>query len=324
MPKECHVVGERSVVTTTADTSRERHARRPADLLKAYVGLIKPRVIELLLVTTIPAMLLAERGIPSPWLVIATLIGGTMAAGSANALNCVADADIDQVMKRTRARPLVRHTVSTRHALVFGIALGVGSFAWLWATANLLAASLAVGTILFYVFVYTLVLKRRTAQNIVWGGAAGCMPVVIGWAGVTGRIDWPALVMFGVIFFWTPPHTWSLAMKYKDDYERAGVPMLPVVAEPTYVSRQIVAYTWLMVIWTLLLVPATGWLYAAFAVLAGVWFLLLAHRLHAATKRGEKTKPMKLFHMSNTYLMIVFVALAVDSALGLPVLGWPF
>ncbi|MGW3470298.1 heme o synthase [Saccharopolyspora sp. NPDC000995] len=311
-------------MTTVVDAPRTRHARRPAELLKAYAGLIKPRVIELLLVTTIPAMLLAARGIPSPWLVLATLIGGTMAAGSANALNCVADADIDQVMKRTRARPLVRHTVSTRHALVFGIALGVGSFGWLWATTNLLAASLAVGTILFYVFVYTLVLKRRTAQNIVWGGAAGCMPVVIGWAGVTGRVDWPALVMFGVIFFWTPPHTWSLAMKYKDDYERAGVPMLPVVAQPTYVSRQIVVFTWLMVVWTLLLVPATGWLYAAFAVLSGTWFLFLAHRLHAATKRGEKTEPMKLFHMSNTYLMIVCVALAVDSALSLPVLGWPF
>ncbi|MGI8307202.1 heme o synthase [Saccharopolyspora hattusasensis] len=310
-------------MTTVVDAPRTRHARRPAELLKAYAGLIKPRVIELLLVTTIPAMLLAARGIPSPWLVLATLIGGTMAAGSANALNCVADADIDQVMKRTRARPLVRHTVTTRHALVFGIVLGAGSFGWLWATANLLAASLAVGTILFYVFVYTLVLKRRTAQNIVWGGAAGCMPVVIGWAGVTGRVDWPALVMFGVIFFWTPPHTWSLAMKYKDDYERAGVPMLPVVAQPTYVSRQIVVFTWLMVAWTLLLVPATGWLYAAFAVLAGAWFLFLAHRLHAATKRGEKTQPMKLFHMSNTYLMIVCVALAVDSALSLPVLGWP-
>ncbi|QIZ33781.1 heme o synthase [Saccharopolyspora sp. ASAGF58] len=310
-------------MTTVVDVPRTRHARRPAELLKAYAGLIKPRVIELLLVTTIPAMLLAARGIPSPWLVLATLIGGTMAAGSANALNCVADADIDQVMKRTRARPLVRHTVTTRHALVFGIVLGAGSFGWLWATTNLLAASLAVGTILFYVFVYTLVLKRRTAQNIVWGGAAGCMPVVIGWAGVTGRVDWPALVMFGVIFFWTPPHTWSLAMKYKDDYERAGVPMLPVVAQPTYVSRQIVVFTWLMVAWTLLLVPATGWLYAAFAVLAGAWFLFLAHRLHAATKRGEKTQPMKLFHMSNTYLMIVCVALAVDSALSLPVLGWP-
>ena len=311
-------------MTAAVDVPEPKHARRPAELLRAYAGLIKPRVIELLLVTTIPAMLLAVRGIPSPWLVFATLIGGTMAAGSANALNCVADADIDQVMKRTRARPLARHTVSVRHALVFGIVLGAASFAWLWETTNLLAGSLALGTILFYVFVYTLILKRRTAQNIVWGGAAGCMPVVIGWAGVTGRVDWPALVMFGIIFFWTPPHTWSLAMKYKADYERAGVPMLPVVAEPVTVSRQIVLFTWLMVAWTLLLVPAAGLLYTAFAVIAGAWFVFLAHRLHAMTKRGEKTKPMRLFHMSNTYLMIVCVALAVDSALSLPVIGWPW
>ena len=202
-------------MTATIDAPGTRHARYPAELMKAYAGLIKPRVIELLLVTTIPAMLLAARGIPSLGVVFGTLLGGTMAAGSANALNCVADADIDQVMKRTRARPLVRHTVSVRHALVFGIALGAGSFGVLWATANFLAATLALGTILFYVFVYTLVLKRRTAQNIVWGGAAGCMPVIIGWAGVTGRVDWPALVMFGVVFFWTPPHTWALAIKYR-------------------------------------------------------------------------------------------------------------
>ncbi|MDR7303395.1 heme o synthase [Haloactinomyces albus] len=310
-------------MTAAVDTPESGYARRPGELLRAYAGLIKPRVIELLLVTTIPAMLLAARGIPSPWLVLATLLGGTMAAGSANALNCVADADIDQMMKRTRARPLVRHTVSTRHALVFGIALGAGSFGWLWATTNLLAAALAVGTILFYVLVYTLFLKRRTAQNIVWGGAAGCMPVVIGWASVTGRVDWPAIAMFGIVFFWTPPHTWALAMKYKDDYERAGVPMLPVVARPTHVSRQIVSFTWLMVLWTLLLVPAAGWLYAVFAVLAGGWFLFLAHRLHVMTRQGQPAKPMRLFHMSNTYLMIVCVALAVDSALSLPVLGWP-
>lgn len=310
-------------MSTVAGAPQTPHARRPAELLKAYLSLVKPRVIELLLVTTIPAMLLAARGIPSPWLVLNTLIGGTMAAGSANALNCVADADIDQVMKRTRARALVRHTVSNRHALVFGLVLGAGSFSWLWATTNVLAAVLAVVTILFYVLVYTLVLKRRTVQNIVWGGAAGCMPVVIGWAAVTGRVDWPALVMFGIVFFWTPPHTWALAMKYKDDYERAGIPMLPVLAEPTHVSRQIVLYTWLMVAWTLLLVPATSWLYTAFAVLSGLWFLQLAHRLHNSTKRGVPAKPMRLFHMSNTYLMIVCVALSVDSALGLPVFGWP-
>lgn len=319
--KECHAVGERSV--TTALDAPVRHARRPAELLKAYAGLIKLYVIELLLVTTVPAMLLAERGIPSPWLVLATLLGGGMAAGSANALNCVADADIDQVMKRTRARPLVRHTVSNRHALVFGLALGAGSFGWLWATTNMLAAVLAVVTILFYVFIYTLVLKRRTTQNIVWGGAAGCMPVVIGWAAVTGTVEWPALVMFGIIFFWTPPHTWALAMKYKDDYARAGVPMLPVVAEPVDVSRRIVMFSWLMVAWTLLLAPAAGLLYAAFAVATGAWFLWLAHRLHERTKRGEQTRPMRLFHMSNTYLAVVSVALALDSALNLPVLGWP-
>jgi len=298
--------------------------RRRTEVLRAYVALTKPRIIELLLVTTVPAMMLAARGIPSPWLVFATLFGGTMAAGSANALNCVADADIDAVMKRTRSRPLPRHSVPPRHALIFGVALGVVSFVWLWPTTNLLAASLAVGAILFYVFVYTMILKRRTSQNIVWGGAAGCMPVVIGWSAVTGSVGWPALVMFGVIFFWTPPHFWALAMKFRDDYAKAGVPMLPVVTTADRVVRQIVAYSWVMVVWTLLLVPATGWVYTGFALVSGAWFLVVAHRLYAAVRRGEPGKPMKLFHMSNTYLTLVFVALAVDSALGLPVLGWPF
>jgi len=290
----------------------------------AYLALAKPRVIELLLVTTIPAMFLAARTIPSPWLVVATLVGGTMAAGSANALNCVIDADIDKVMNRTKRRPLVRDSVPRRNALVFGLALGVGSFALLYFTVNLLAAVLAVATILFYIFVYTLVLKRRTAQNVVWGGAAGCMPVVIGWAAVTGTVQWPAFVMFGVIFFWTPPHTWALAMKYREDYERAGVPMLPVVATAEHVARQIVIYSWVMVGWTLLLLPATSWLYASFAVVAGTWFLFYAHRLQNQVRRGVETKPMALFHRSNTYLMVVFVALAVDSAIGLPTLGLPF
>lgn len=290
-------------------------------MLRGYVALTKPRVIELLLVTTIPAMLLAERGVPSLWLILATLAGGAMAAGSANALNCVADADIDAQMKRTSARPLVTHDMPTRHALMFGTALGVASFGWLWATVNLLSAGLAVVTILFYVFVYTLLLKRRTAQNIIWGGAAGCMPVVIGWSAVTGTVGWPAWVMFGVVFFWTPPHTWALAMKFRDDYRRVGVPMLPAVAAPAYVSRQIVIFTWLMVAWSLLLVPATSWVYAAVAVLAGGWFLTMAHRLHAATRRGVDTNPMRLFHLSNTYLALVFVAIAVDSVLGWPLLG---
>jgi heme o synthase len=312
-----------STATSGADAARAAGTRR-RDVLLAYVALTKPRIIELLLVTTVPAMMLAARGIPSPWLVFATLFGGAMAAGSANALNCVADADIDAVMKRTRSRPLPRHRVPQRGALVFGVTLGVLSFAWLWPTTNLLAASMAVGAILFYVFVYTLVLKRRTAQNIVWGGAAGCMPVVIGWAAVTGSITWPALVMFGVIFFWTPPHFWALAMKFRDDYAKAGVPMLPVVTTAERVVRQIVIYSWVMVAWTLLLVPATGWLYAAFAVVTGGWFVVVAHRLYAAVRRGEPGRPMRLFHLSNTYLTLVFVALAVDSALSLPVLGWPF
>ncbi|MBB4684580.1 heme o synthase [Amycolatopsis jiangsuensis] len=314
------------------DTSAESPAGAPPrgarrsfrQVAGAYAALAKPRVIELLLVTTIPAMFLAGREVPDLWLVLATLVGGTMAAGSANALNCVIDADIDKVMNRTKRRPLVKDSVPRRGALVFGLVLGIASAAVLYFTVNLLSAILAIATILFYIFVYTLGLKRRTSQNVVWGGAAGCMPVVIGWAAVTGTVQWPAFVMFGVIFFWTPPHTWALGMKYRDDYERAGVPMLPVVATAQHVARQIVVYSWVMVAWTLLLLPVTSWLYATFAVVAGAWFLFYAHRLHASVRRGVETKPMALFHRSNTYLMIVFVALAVDSAIGLPVLGLPF
>lgn len=298
------------------------------DLVKrrigGYLALAKPRVIELLLVTTIPAMFLAGRGFPSPMLVLATLVGGTMAAGSANALNCVMDADIDKVMHRTKRRPLVRHSVSLRGAAVFGVALGAASFTVLVLWVNLLSALLAVATILFYIFVYTLVLKRRTAQNVVWGGAAGCMPVVIGWSAVTGTVEWPALVLFGVIFLWTPPHTWALAMRYREDYERAGVPMLPVVATPIQVTRQILAYSWAAIVCSLLLAPVTSWVYLAVAATAGAWFLHYAHQLYAAVKAGEKTKPMTLFHRSNTYLTVVFCAIAVDAAIGLPVLGLPF
>ncbi|MGH3673685.1 MAG: heme o synthase, partial [Pseudonocardiaceae bacterium] len=269
--------------STVHTSSRLRTGRRSAaGLLRGYLALTKPRVIELLLVTTIPAMLLAARGFPPLWLVLATLLGGSMAAGSANALNCVADADIDAEMSRTRGRPLVTHQVPVHHALIFGISLGVAAFGWLLATTNLLSAVLAVATILFYVFVYTLLLKRRTSQNIIWGGAAGCMPVVIGWSAVTGTVAWPALVMFGVIFFWTPPHTWALAMKFREDYQRVGVPMLPAVASPLSVARHIVVFSWLMVVWSLLLVPATSWVYAAVAVVAGGLFVVMAHRLYAA------------------------------------------
>ena len=294
---------------------------RRRGVLAAYLALTKPRVIELLLVTTIPAMFLAARGVPSPWLVVITLVGGTMSAGSANALNCVADSDIDAVMHRTKTRPLVSYEVPRSHALVFGVGLGIASFLVLGFGANLLAALLSLGAILFYVFVYTLVLKRRTSQNIVWGGAAGCMPVVIGWAAVTGEVQWPALVMFGVVFLWTPPHFWSLAMKYRDDYARAGVPMLPVVATPLQVSARILVYSWATVACTLLLVPVTSWIYLAFAVLAGTAFLVVAQRLHGAVRRGQPARPMRLFHLSNSYLALVFFMIAVDAAVGLPALG---
>ncbi len=284
----------------------------------SYLALTKPRVIELLLVTTIPAMLLADRGTVDPLLILNTLIGGMMAAAGANTLNCVADADIDKVMKRTALRPLAKASVPTRHALIFGLVLTAGSFAWLWWTTNLLSGVLALATIAFYVFVYTLLLKRRTSQNVVWGGAAGCMPVMIGWSAVTGTIQWPALVMFLIIFFWTPPHTWALAMRYKEDYKAAGVPMLPVVATERQVTRQILIYTWLTVLTTLSLALATGWLYASVALLAGVWFLVMAHQLYAGVKRGEPVKPLRLFLQSNNYLAVVFCALAVDSAMALP------
>ena len=300
---------------------RERVApSRVSTILLAYLALTKPRVIELLLVTAIPAMLLAHRGSVNPLLILNTLIGGMLAAGGANTLNCVADADIDKKMKRTAQRPLARDAVPTRHALVFGLVLSVASFVWLWWTTNLLSGLLAVGTIAFYVFVYTLLLKRRTSQNVVWGGAAGCMPVMIAWSAVTGTIAWPALVMFAIIFFWTPPHTWALAMRYKDDYKAAGVPMLPAVATERQVTKQILIYTWLTVAATLALALATGWLYAAVAAVAGVWFLTMAHQLYAGVRRGEPVKPLRLFLQSNNYLAVVFCALALDSALALPTL----
>jgi protoheme IX farnesyltransferase len=321
---------ERPVLTPSASRARMTpRIERGRSVLRAYVSLTKTRIIEQLLVVTVPAMFLAGRRtgdghLPSVWLLIATLVGGAVAAASAHALNCVVDADIDAKMKRTQARPLAQAQVPKAHALVFGLVLGALSALWLGLTTNWLAAALSVTAIAFYVLVYTLLLKRRTSQNIVWGGAAGCMPVVIGWAAVTGRVDWPAFVMFGVIFFWTPPHFWALAMRYRDDYAAAGVPMLPVVATPAQVSIRIVVYSWLMAAWSLLLVPVTSWVYAAVAVLAGGWFVVMAHRLHATVRAGGAARPMRLFHLSNTYLCGLFITVAVDAALGLPVLGWPF
>ncbi|MCW2604194.1 MAG: Heme synthase, protoheme farnesyltransferase COX10-CtaB [Pseudonocardiales bacterium] len=286
------------------------------DTVKAYIALTKPRIIELLLVTTVPAMILAAGGLPDWSTVLITLVGGTLAAGSANALNCYLDRDIDAVMHRTGHRPLARHQVSDRGALIFGAILGVISVAMLWIGANWLAGVLTIGAIGFYVLGYTLLLKRRTSQNIVWGGAAGCMPVVIGWSAVTGDLSWAPIVLFLVVFFWTPPHFWALAIKYKDDYARAGVPMLPVVATPIQVARQIVAYSVLTAITSVVLWPiATGPVYGLLAIAAGIWLIAESLVLLRATNRGEAGKPMRLFHFSNSYLAFVFVADAVDTFL---------
>ncbi len=285
--------------------------------VRAYVSLTKPRIIETLLVTTVPTMFLAARGLPPAWLVIATLVGGTLAAGSANTLNCFLDRDIDQLMHRTRSRPLATGEVSPREALVFGLVLGVASVLWLGLLVNWLAAGLALAANAFYVLVYTMLLKRRTSQNIVWGGAAGCMQVLIGWAAVTGSLDWAPFVLFGVIFLWTPPHYWPLSMRFEEDYATAGVPMLPVVASDLTVARQVVAYSWAMVACSLLLVPVapTGPVYAVSAVVLGAMFLLEAHRLLDRARKavtGPALRPMRLFHFSITYISLLFVAVAVD------------
>ncbi|MEO7285317.1 MAG: heme o synthase, partial [Jatrophihabitantaceae bacterium] len=242
--------------------------------------------------------------------------GGTLAAGSANALNCFIDRDIDALMRRTGHRPLATREVSPGGALLFGCLLGAAAVTIMGLATNWLAAALTLTAIAFYVLVYTLLLKRRTAQNIVWGGAAGCMPVLIGWAAVTDSLAWAPVVLFTVVFFWTPPHFWALAIRYREDYAAAGVPMLPVVASPVQVSRQILIYSWLTVAASLLLWPlATGWVYGVLAAGAGVALLSEAYRLSAATKRGEPGKPMRLFHLSNSYLAFVFVAVAVDTFL---------
>jgi protoheme IX farnesyltransferase len=281
--------------------------------IAAYVALTKPRIIELLLVTTVPTMVLAARGLPSGWLVLATLVGGSLAAGSANALNCWYDRDIDSVMHRTERRPLARHVVTPRSALVFGLVLGVIATAELLLTTNVLSAVLADAAIAFYVLVYTMVLKRRTSQNIVWGGAAGCMPVLIGWSAVTGTVSWSAVVLFAVIFFWTPPHFWALAMRFRDDYAAAGVPMLPVVATPASVAGRIVVYSWVMVATSLLLMlGSSGVLYGVSAVVLGAVFIVEAHLLQARVRRGQAVAPMRLFHWSITYLALLFLAVAVD------------
>jgi protoheme IX farnesyltransferase len=305
---------------------------------RALLALTKPRIIELLLVTTVPTMLLAQRGLPSARIFAATLAGGALAAGSANTINCYLDRDIDALMKRTARRPLARKrpaaVIRPAEALVSGIILGALATALLGILVGWLAAALADAAILFYVLVYTLGLKRRTASNIVIGGAAGCFPVLVGWAAVTGSVGVPAVVLFAVIFFWTPPHFWALAMKFRDDYAAAGVPMLPVVASPATVARKILMYSYLMVAATLALAPFAGPVYAGCTVVLGAWFLSEAHRLRSRIATAapgpapdaaggppglpgstRSASPMRLFHASITYLTLLFAVIAVTALL---------
>ncbi len=284
----------------------------------AYLGLTKPRIIELLLVTTVPAMMLAAQGWPTWTLLLWTLVGGTLAAGAANVFNCYYDRDIDKLMHRTQRRPLVTGAVSPRGALVFGIVLSVVSIVVLAATTTTLAAVLAAGAIFYYAVLYTIVLKRRTRHSTLFGGVPGAAPVLIGWAAVTGSLDWPAIVFFGVVFCWQLPHFWALAMRFRDDYARADVPMLPVVASPMSVGRQTVVWTWLTVAVSLTLWPVAGgygigWIYTAAAAGLGLWFVVEAHRLLRRIRRDAEMKPMLLFHVSISYLALLSVSIIVDS-----------
>jgi protoheme IX farnesyltransferase len=290
------------------------------DVVAAYVGLTKPRVIELLLLTTVPVMFFAAGGVPELGLVVATVVGGAFSAGSASVFNCVYDRDIDEQMRRTRRRALPRHLVSPRAALVFGVTLAVLSTVVLLLWVNTLSAVLALLANAFYVFGYTMLLKRRTTQNIVWGGLAGCFPALIGWTAVTGELAWTPVVLFAVVFFWTPPHTWALALRYREDYANVDVPMLPVVVPAREVGRQVVVYSWVMVAVSLLLWPVaeTGFVYPLAATVLGVGFLVEAHRMWARTRGTEDLSviaPMRLFHSSNLYLSLLFVAVALDPLL---------
>jgi protoheme IX farnesyltransferase len=280
----------------------------------AYFKLTKPRIIVLLLITTVPAMMLAERGMPALGLILATLVGGAIAAGSANAINCYLDRDIDEVMRRTRSRPLPSHQVEPNDALAFGFVLGAFSFFFLAITVNVLAASLALSAIAFYVFVYTMWLKRTSVQNIVIGGAAGAVPALVGWAAVTGSVGLAAWVLFAIVFVWTPPHFWALAMRYSGDYRAAGIPMLPVVRGPSETRRQILLYSLVLFGTSLLLVPAAsmGAIYAAAAVTLGGWFVWRALRLW---RGGSPADSMRLFRFSIAYLALLFAAVAVDALL---------
>jgi heme o synthase len=277
----------------------------------AYVALTKPRIIELLLITTLPTMVVAQRGLPPAWLMGATLLGGALAAGGANAINMYVDRDIDKLMHRTSRRPLVTGAVAPRNALAFAVTLEIAAFAELWAWVNLLSAALAISATLFYVFVYTLWLKRTSSQNIVIGGAAGAVPVLVGWAAVTNSLSWTPVVMFAIIFVWTPPHFWALAVKYKDDYRAANVPMLPAVATFKRTAREILLYSIVLVGVSLLLavVATLGVVYVVSAAALGVVFVALAVRL---LRQQTPKAAMQLFSYSITYLTLLFVFMAVD------------
>ncbi|WP_417511700.1 heme o synthase [Microbacterium sp.] len=285
--------------------------------IKAYVALTKPRVLELLLVSTVPVMFLAAGGMPNLWLVLATVIGGAMSAGSAASFNMYIDRDMDAHMHRTQNRPIITGQVTPRAALIFSWVLAVASTLWLLATTNLLTASLSVAAIFFYVVIYTLILKRRTEQNIIWGGIAGCFPVVIGWSAVTGDVAWPAIVLFVLIFLWTPAHYWPLSMKYRDDYSGADVPMLGVTRNASQVGLQVILYAWATVACSLLLIPVAGMglVYTVSALVFGGWFIYESHRLYDQAVRGSNPRPMRVFHASITYLTLIFVAVAIDPLL---------
>ena len=279
--------------------------------LGAYIALTKPRIIELLLVTTVPTMIVAERGLPSPWLIAATVIGGTLAAGGANAINMYVDRDIDKVMDRTKRRPIAAGVIEPRSALTFAVAIEVVAFVFLWSAVNLLSAALAVAACLFYVFVYTLWLKRSSSHNIVVGGAAGAVPVLIGWTAVTNRLDWAPIVLFGVIFYWTPPHFWALAIRYREDYAKVDVPMLPVVASFRTTARRILLYTLLLVGLTVLFAPVAGMgdIYLVSALGLGAVFTYLAVKL---LRDNSPAMAMRLFTWSISYITLLFGAIAVD------------
>ena len=299
------------------DTAQRERLRLGATV-RAYVALCKPRIVELLLITAVPTLFLAYRGLPSLVVTVVVVAGGALAAGSANALNCYIDRDIDEIMRRTRGRPLVRHDVAPRAALIFGALLGVISVALFAAATNLLAAGLTLAAILYYVVIYTMLLKRHTSQSTLWGGACGAAPVPIAWAAATGSLSWAAALLFAVVFFWQPPHFWALAIKYRDDYQRAGIPMLPVVASVRRVLAESVLYSWLMVAASLALWHWGGPVYEAVAAVAGAAFLYEVHRLHWAALRdtaggGDRLLTMRLFHLSLVYLTLVFAGVAAGA-----------